>query len=68
MSVTPDHFQGLNEYFSGFASIGHNSLYNLIVIWIIPNGAWMVVPSFMICVLGKEILESMGRVSQRKED
>lgn len=28
---------GLNEYYSGFDSIGHNSLSSLIVLWIIPK-------------------------------
>lgn len=51
---------GFNEAFSGFENIGHNSLFNLIVLWIIPNGAWIVLPSYMIYVLGKEILDLMG--------
>lgn len=30
-------YLGLNEYYSDFANIGHNDLYSLIVLWIIPK-------------------------------
>lgn len=30
-------FSGLNEYYSGFANIGHNDLLTLIPLWIIPK-------------------------------
>lgn len=55
-----DNASGLNEYFSNFENIGHNSPFNLIVLWVIPNGAWIALPSYMIYVLGKEMLESMA--------
>ncbi len=28
---------GLNEYYSGFDNIGHNTVYDLILLWIIPK-------------------------------
>lgn len=28
---------GLNEYFSGFANIGHNDPVNLLFLWVIPK-------------------------------
>lgn len=37
------------------------------MLWIIPNGAWIVLPSYMVYVLGKEILESMIGGWQRDE-
>jgi hypothetical protein len=58
---------GLNEYFSNFENIGHNSLFNIIMLWIIPNGAWIVMPGYMIYVLGKEILESMSATGNGKK-
>lgn len=30
-------FIGFNEFFSGFANIGHNDTANLILLWIIPK-------------------------------
>jgi hypothetical protein len=59
---------GLNEYFGGFANIGHNTPYRLIVLWIIPNGLWLLFPTYMIYVLGKEILANMDGADHDKED
>ncbi|OCT53831.1 hypothetical protein CLCR_10635 [Cladophialophora carrionii] len=58
----------LNEYFSGFANIGHNSAYNLVFLWIIPNGLWLVFPAYIMYLLGAEILEAMDGSSFAKED
>jgi hypothetical protein len=52
-------FSGLIEALSGFDSIGHNSWTNLIFLWIIPNGAWLVFPLYMLYVFGQEILEGL---------
>ncbi|RDL40707.1 Uncharacterized protein BP5553_00686 [Venustampulla echinocandica] len=49
----------LNEYFSEFKNIGHNSLSDLIFLWIIPNGAWLALPCYMIYVTGSEILQGL---------
>ncbi|RYP51399.1 hypothetical protein DL768_003268 [Monosporascus sp. mg162] len=53
----------LNEYFSGFDNIGHNSPRDLIFLWIIPNGAWLVFPAYMIYVMGGEIVEGLTAAS-----
>jgi hypothetical protein len=50
---------GLIEALSGFDSIGHNSWLNLVFLWIIPNGAWLVFPLYMLYVFGQEILEGL---------
>ena len=47
---------GLNEAFSYFDNIGHNDWRSLIVLWIVPNGAWLILPAYMIYVLGREIV------------
>jgi hypothetical protein len=31
----------------------------LIFLWIIPNGAWLVFPLYMLYVFGQEILEGL---------
>ncbi|CAL3971913.1 unnamed protein product [Diplocarpon coronariae] len=49
----------LNEYYSGFENIGHNSAQDLIFLWIIPNAAWLVLPSYMIYMTGSEILQGL---------
>lgn len=37
MTLSKTVLYWLNEYFSGFANIGHNDVYNLVVLWIIPK-------------------------------
>ncbi|KAI7527552.1 hypothetical protein KC331_g16265 [Hortaea werneckii] len=49
----------LNEVFSGFDNIGHNSWSSLFFLWIVPNGAWLVLPAYMIYVFGQEILQGL---------
>ncbi|KAH7907060.1 hypothetical protein BJ138DRAFT_542939 [Hygrophoropsis aurantiaca] len=47
------------EYYCGFCAIGHNTLKDLIVYWIIPNGLWIVIPSLIVYQLGKDILSEL---------
>ncbi|MCJ1365167.1 hypothetical protein MMC16_004287 [Acarospora aff. strigata] len=63
MTVSKTVLYWLNEYFSGFANIGHNDVFTLISLWIIPNGAWIVLPSYMVYVFGQEILEGLAMAS-----
>ena len=50
---------GLNEYFSKFENIGHNDLNSLVWLWIVPNGLWLIFPTYMCYVLAKEIVAAM---------
>ncbi|KAI0841619.1 hypothetical protein F5Y06DRAFT_194904 [Hypoxylon sp. FL0890] len=59
MTLSKTVLYWLNEYFSGFDNIGHNSLPDLILLWIIPNGLWLVFPSYLIYVMGGEIIEGL---------
>lgn len=43
----------------GFDNIGHNSWSSLFFLWIVPNGAWLVLPAYMIHVFGQEILQGL---------
>ncbi|PTB66268.1 hypothetical protein BBK36DRAFT_1097386, partial [Trichoderma citrinoviride] len=45
-----------NEYYSGFDNIGHNTLEDLILLWIIPNGAWLVGSAYMIWSIGGDLV------------
>ncbi|ODM23745.1 hypothetical protein SI65_01334 [Aspergillus cristatus] len=53
----------LNEAFSGFENIGHNDILTLIFLWIIPNGVWIIFPSYNIYVMGSEIAASLENSS-----
>ncbi|KAH6898252.1 hypothetical protein B0T10DRAFT_102363 [Thelonectria olida] len=48
-----------HEYYSGFDNIGHNSVRDLIMLWIIPNGPWIVIPTYMVYSHGKNILDGL---------
>lgn len=47
------------ELLSGFDNIGHNDWSTLIFMWIVPNGAWLIFPSYIMYVLGAEILQGL---------
>jgi len=50
---------GLNEYFSGFAGVGHNQMKDLIIYYALPNGCWLIVPGILIIIFGREIVASL---------
>ncbi|THH19491.1 hypothetical protein EUX98_g8769 [Antrodiella citrinella] len=43
------------EYFCGGCAVGHNTLKDMLLLWILPNGLWVVVPSFVVYQLAKDI-------------
>ncbi|KAK3368652.1 hypothetical protein B0H63DRAFT_78981 [Podospora didyma] len=63
MTVSKTVLYWLNESFSGFDNIGHNPAMRLIFLWIIPNGAWLVVPSYLIYLFGSEIVDGLTKAS-----
>ncbi|KAI1121576.1 hypothetical protein F5Y10DRAFT_98315 [Nemania abortiva] len=68
MTLSKTVLYWLCEYYSGFDNIGHNSLQDLIVLWIIPNGAWLVFPTFMIYELGCELVDNLAAGAGVKRD
>ncbi|MBE7182005.1 MAG: hypothetical protein INR71_12510 [Terriglobus roseus] len=54
---------GLIEVFNGFADIKHNNLIDLVVLWIIPNGLWLVFPTFMLKSSWTDIVRGLGMAS-----
>ncbi|KAF4456390.1 hypothetical protein F53441_1460 [Fusarium austroafricanum] len=52
-----------NEYYSGFDNIGHNSPSDLIILWVIPNGAWIVFSAYMTWMFGKDIIDGLTLAS-----
>ncbi|GAN05679.1 conserved hypothetical protein [Mucor ambiguus] len=55
MTLSKTVLYWLIEPFSGYQHIGHNSLKDLIILWIIPNGLWIVVPAAIVYTLGKDL-------------
>ncbi|KAI1799539.1 hypothetical protein F4811DRAFT_93480 [Daldinia bambusicola] len=63
MTLSKTVLYWLQEYFSGFDNIGHNSVPDLILLWIIPNGLWLIFPAYIIYVMGGEIIEGLSAAS-----
>ncbi|KAI9740698.1 MAG: hypothetical protein M1818_004663 [Claussenomyces sp. TS43310] len=59
MTLSKTVLYGLNEYFSGFQHIGHNSILELFFLWVVPNGLWIVLPAYMAYVSGYEIFQGL---------
>ncbi|PHH64753.1 hypothetical protein CDD81_4015 [Ophiocordyceps australis] len=64
MTLSKTVLYWMNEYYSGFDNIGHNTALRLLFLWIIPNGAWLVGSTYMICSLGSDILEGLEAASK----
>ncbi|KAG6197195.1 hypothetical protein E4U10_000243 [Claviceps purpurea] len=57
-----------NEYFSGFENVGHNEFVDLLLMWILPNGAWLVGSAYMIWSMGSEILDKLEHTARVKRE
>ncbi|KAF8488115.1 hypothetical protein JB92DRAFT_3018105 [Gautieria morchelliformis] len=58
----------VQEYYCGWCSIGHNSLPDLLLLWVLPNGLWILFPGLIAWKLGKDIsanLHASARVANR---
>lgn len=49
----------LSEYYCGFCQIGHNDILTLATYWISAMVLWTIIPSLIIWVLGKDIVQSL---------
>ncbi|KZP32137.1 hypothetical protein FIBSPDRAFT_849119 [Athelia psychrophila] len=55
MTLSKTMLYGLQEYYCGGCSVGHNNLRDLVVYYFVPNGLWIVIPSLIVLSLGKDI-------------
>ncbi|KAG5653809.1 hypothetical protein H0H81_010277 [Sphagnurus paluster] len=60
MTLSKTLLYWFQEYYCGYCAVGHNSVKDLILYWIIPNGLWIVVPAFIVVRLGKDIAQSLN--------
>jgi len=47
------------EYYCGFCAVGHNKLWDLVLLYIVPNGFWIVIPFCIVLQLGRDLAESL---------
>ncbi|KAL6925227.1 hypothetical protein FSST1_002501 [Fusarium sambucinum] len=52
-----------HEYFSEFSNISHNTPVDILTLWIIPNGMWLIFPTYMVYAFGKNILDGLTLAS-----
>ncbi|CAM0141902.1 hypothetical protein VKS41_004396 [Umbelopsis sp. WA50703] len=55
MTLSKTVLYWLNDACSGWSHTRHNDPQTLILLWVIPNGAWIVVPAFIVWALGKDL-------------
>ncbi|KAI1310880.1 hypothetical protein F5Y03DRAFT_391874 [Xylaria venustula] len=67
MTLSKTILYWLCEYYSGFDNIGHNTPLDLIFLWIIPNGAWLIGPTIMIFELGNELVENLAGAGVKRD-
>jgi len=47
------------EYYCDYCKLGHNNLNDLVLLFVLPNVPWLVLPAIIIYVLGKDIAKSL---------
>ncbi|KAL7313787.1 hypothetical protein PS15m_007479 [Mucor circinelloides] len=67
MTLSKTILYWLIEPFSGYQHIGHNSVKDLIILWIIPNGLWIVVPAAIVYILGKDLFHRLNAADSKQE-
>ncbi|KAH7082187.1 hypothetical protein FB567DRAFT_100019 [Paraphoma chrysanthemicola] len=48
-----------NEYFSGWASVGHNDWFTIFLFYGVMNGLWVLFPAYMTVVFGSDIIQAL---------
>ncbi|KAI8139746.1 hypothetical protein BJV82DRAFT_521352 [Fennellomyces sp. T-0311] len=66
MTVAKTVLYWLVDFFAGMAHTGHNNLQDYILLWIIPNGAWILVPGLIAYTLGGDLVGRLD-VADKKE-
>ncbi|EJD37893.1 hypothetical protein AURDEDRAFT_72744 [Auricularia subglabra TFB-10046 SS5] len=59
MTISKTVLYWTQEYYCNFCAVGHNSV-GLLLLWIILNGTWLVIPTFVILRLSKDITRSLS--------
>jgi len=59
MTLSKSMLYLLQEYFCGWCAVGHNNFWDLVLLWIIPNGLWLFFPALIVWTLGKDIVRTL---------
>jgi len=47
------------EYYCNYCAVGHNNTFDLVLMWIIPNGLWLLIPGAIIATLYGDVTKSL---------
>ncbi|KAI1798285.1 hypothetical protein LXA43DRAFT_979650 [Ganoderma leucocontextum] len=59
MTLSKTALYWLQEYYCGGCAVGHNDFKTLFLYWIIPNGLWLVFPTYIVWRLGSDISSAL---------
>ncbi|KAH8103332.1 hypothetical protein BXZ70DRAFT_925072 [Cristinia sonorae] len=59
MTLSKTFLYWAQEYYCGGCAVGHNDFKTLFFLWIVPNGLWLLVPSFIVYRFAKDISASL---------
>ncbi|TBU45626.1 hypothetical protein BD309DRAFT_859785 [Dichomitus squalens] len=59
MTLSKTVLYWLQEYYCGGCAVGHNDFKTLFIYWIIPNGLWLVFPSYILYVFWNDISSAL---------
>jgi hypothetical protein len=58
----------LLEYISGMENVIHNDLRTLMLLYIIPNGVWIIVPTLVVFAAGSRLTRAVGLALKTKQN
>ncbi|KAH7170149.1 hypothetical protein EDB81DRAFT_153966 [Dactylonectria macrodidyma] len=64
MTLSKTVLYNAHEYYTGFDNVGHNSAFDLITLWILPNCPWIIFPTYMVWSIGGNILDGLAQASK----
>ncbi|TCD67629.1 hypothetical protein EIP91_012194 [Steccherinum ochraceum] len=68
MTLSKTFLYWAQEYYCGLCAVGHNDLKTLLLLWVLPNGLWLLVPSFIVYRFAKDISASLRVAAAIKEE
>ncbi|KAF4119313.1 Conserved hypothetical, protein [Geosmithia morbida] len=67
MTLSKTALYWLQEYFGNYSHIGHNTAADIILLWVIPNGAWLIGPSYMIRSFARDVIRGITAQDTKAE-
>jgi len=56
-----------NDYFCGFCHTKHNTMVDYLLVYVLPNGLWILFPALITYRLGKDLASTLVRAEQQNQ-